>query len=456
MKIVYMQREILLLNYKIKYVFILLLCFSTLLAEEFYIQEPILNSQVYINIVGDEEKEPIIFVHGLGDEASTIWQESIEKLKNEYYIITFDLPGFGKSSKENVEYTPEKYAQVLDFLVSKFLNNREFYLVGHSMGGAISLKYATMYQDKIKKLFIIDSAGVLHKDAYGEFMLKAQINKIVDENNKSGLNSQISQFASNITSSITTILPKDLSGMVRDETIRKKILNTPNSIAALGLITENWFDIYKIKTPTMILWGENDNITPLRTGYILNYLLENSKLYIIKNSGHVPIIESKDEYFNYLNIFLTQDIVKEETTFKPMNNINRELNNNKGLLKNCSYKYLKIVNSNNLYLQNCNIEKLVVENSNIYIIDSQIGGNDTAITSYNSQINITSSIIKSDNGIRISASKLDLAGVKIESKNRAIISESENEIIFSLVTIKSGITSKIFHKKESMKHKQEY
>ncbi len=104
-------------------------------------------------------------------------KRTIHKLKDNYYVITFDLPGFGKSSKDNVEYTPERSAQVLDFLVSKFLDNRQFYLVGHSMGGAISLRSATLHQDKIKKLFVIDSAGILHKDSYGEFMIKIKLVK---------------------------------------------------------------------------------------------------------------------------------------------------------------------------------------------------------------------------------------------------------------------------------------
>ena len=220
-----MQKELLLLSYKIKYIFVIFFLFSKIFADEFYIQEPVLNSQVYINVDGNIENEPIVFVHGLGDEASTIWQETIHKLKDNYYVITFDLPGFGKSSKDNVEYTPEKYAQVLDFLVSKFLDNRQFYLVGHSMGGAISLKYATLHQDKIKKLFVIDSAGILHKDSYGEFMIKNQVSKMVDENSRSELNGQISQFATNITNSLATILPKDLSSVVRDERIRTKFLN---------------------------------------------------------------------------------------------------------------------------------------------------------------------------------------------------------------------------------------
>ncbi|MCT7909459.1 alpha/beta hydrolase [Arcobacter lacus] len=433
----------------------LLIFIHYLYAEEFFIDEPILDSNIYINIEGDEKKDAIVFVHGLGDEASTIWKNSIEKLKNDYYVITFDLPGFGKSSKANVEYTPEKYAEVLDFIVSKYLNEKKFYLVGHSMGGAISLKYAIKYPNKLKKLMVIDSAGILQKDAYGEFIVKTQINKIVDENKKSALNNQISQLASNITSSLTEILPKDLGEVVRDETIRKKVLSAPTSIAALGVVTEDWFDLYKIKTPTMILWGENDQVTPLRSAYVLNYLLGNSELNIIKNSGHVPIIYSEDEYFQYLDKFLIEDIVQTEKRYAQATQ-NRELKNNKGILRDCAYKYLKIVNSNNLYLYNCNIEYLNVENSNIYIVDSEIGNSKVAINSYNSTLNITSTVIKGEVGISTTASKLDLAGVKIDSTINAILSKGENEIIFSLVNIKSPITNKVFHKKVIMKNKEKY
>ena len=450
-----MQKELLLLSYKIKYIFVIFFLFSKIFADEFYIQEPVLNSQVYINVDGNIENEPIVFVHGLGDEASTIWQETIHKLKDNYYVITFDLPGFGKSSKDNVEYTPEKYAQVLDFLVSKFLDNRQFYLVGHSMGGAISLKYATLHQDKIKKLFVIDSAGILHKDSYGEFMIKNQVSKMVDENSRSELNGQISQFATNITNSLATILPKDLSSVVRDERIRTKFLNSPTSIAALGLMTEDWFELHNIKIPTMILWGENDGVTPLRSGYVLNFLLDNSKLFIIKNSGHVPILDSKEDYFGYLDYFLSNDIKKDEKIYK-QSSLNRELKNSKGELKNCSYKYLKITNSNNLHLNNCNIERLIIENSDVYIVDSNIGSSSNSIQAINSNINITSSTIKGDIAINLLNSKLDIAGSKIEANNSAIFSQGINDIIFSLTTIISPITKKVFHKKVTMNNKEKY
>ena len=189
--------------------------------------------------------------------------------------------------------------------------------------------------------------------------------------------------------------------------------------------------------------------------YVLNFLLDNSKLFIIKNSGHVPILDSKEDYFNYLDYFLSNDIKKDEKIYK-QSSLNRELKNSKGELKDCSYKYLKITNSNNLHLNNCNIERLIIENSDVYIVDSNIGSSSNSIQAINSNINITSSTIKGDIAINLLNSKLDIAGSKIEANNSAIFSQGINDIIFSLTTIVSPVTKKVFHKKLTMNNKEKY
>jgi hypothetical protein len=153
--------------------------------------------------------------------------------------------------------------------------------------------------------------------------------------------------------------------------------------------------------------------------------------------------------------FLSNDIKKDEKIYK-QSSLNRELKNSKGELKDCSYKYLKITNSNNLHLNNCNIERLIIENSDVYIVDSNIGSSSNSIQAINSNINITSSTIKGDIAINLLNSKLDIAGSKIEANNSAIFSQGINDIIFSLTTIVSPFTKKVFHKKVTMNNKEKY
>ena len=434
----------------------LILFISSLSADTFYIDEPILKSKMYMEIHGNKNNETIVFVHGLGDEASTIWKDSVDRLKENYQVIIFDLPGFGKSSKSSAEYTPEKYALVLDYIVSKYVN-KPFYLVGHSMGGAISIKYTTLFQNKVKKLFLIDSAGVLHRDAYGQFLIKMGVDKFVDAKESDFLNTKITNLVSKVSNGLSKMVPNDLHGIVRTEFLRQNIFQeNPTPIAAVGLVTEVLFEVSKIKVPTLILWGEDDDVAPLRTGYVLNKLIKNSQLEIIKNSGHVPILDSREIYLSYLDKFLNEEIQKKEKPKKEFVNKDEEIIQENGKKIDCNFKSLKIIDSKNIQLHNCNLEKLIVENSTVWLVDSNINSDDIAINTINSSLNITSSDIKGRVAIESNNSKLDLAATNLVSSEISILSRRINQVIFSLTTLRGPITNKVFHKKVTMQDNNKF
>lgn len=430
-----------------KLLIIFVFVFSTVNANTTFINEPILNSMMYVETHGDKNKEVVVFVHGLGDEASTIWEKSIEKLKNDYFVITFDLPGFGKSSKESAEYTPSKYALVIDYIVSKY-TNKPFYLIGHSMGGAISLKYSQLYESKVKKLFLIDVAGILHENAYSQFLIKTGIDKFFNLEDTNVIDSKVSDFFSNISNGLNKLMPSNLYTVVRTDYLRDNLFQSnPTAIAAVGLITEIYFNLDKLNIPTLILWGEKDDVAPLRTGYVLNKLIKNSTLKIIKNSGHVPIIDSSSIYLDYLEQFLGNKVVPEVKEINKKYSNNLEIINQNNLSLTCKGKSIKIVNSKNIQLKDCNLENIYIENSTVWILNSNIESNNVAMKVNNSKVYVTASIIKGRIGINSFSSKLDLAAVDIYSTEASIFSHQTNQIVFSLTTLRGPITNKIFHKK---------
>lgn len=430
-----------------KLLFFLLFFAVIVSANTTYISEPILNSTVHVQTYGDENKEVVVLVHGLGDEASTIWDSSIAKLKDEYFVISLDLPGFGKSSKQSAEYTPTKYALVLDYIVSNY-TNKPFYLIGHSMGGAISLKYTQFYESKVKKLFLIDVAGVLNKDAYSQFLIKTGVDRFFKIEEKNIINEKISNIFSSITNGINKLMPSNLHEVVRTDYLRNNLFQSnPTAIAAIGLITEDFYNLEKINTPTLILWGEKDEVTPLRTGYVLNKLLKNSTLEIIKDSGHVPIIDSSSIYLDYLDKFLNNKI--ENKAIKLTNIISEEIEitNQNSLRLECNAKLIRIINSKNIELKNCNLENINIINSSVSIINSTINSQETAVNINNSRVQITATDIKGEIAIDSFKSRLDLAAVNIDSTETSILSRGKNEIIFSLTRLKDPTSNKIMHKK---------
>jgi pimeloyl-ACP methyl ester carboxylesterase len=430
-----------------KLLIIFLFIFSIVNADTTFINEPILNSKVYVETHGSKNKEVVVFVHGLGDEASTIWKNSVDKLKNDYFVITFDLPGLGNSSKQSAEYTPTKYAQVIDYIVSKY-TDKPFYLVGHSMGGAISLKYTQLYESKVKKLFLIDVAGILYKDAYSQFLIKTEIDKFFKIEETNVINKKVSDFFSN---GLNKLMPTNLYDVVRTDYLRNNMFHSnTKAIAAVGLITETFFYLERLNVPTIILWGEKDEVAPLRTAYVLNKLIKNSTLKIIKNSGHVPIIDSSDIYLDYLDKFLKNEIEVKSVKFNEISLNNLEISNQNNLILNCNSKSIRIINSRNIQLKNCNLEDLYVENSSVWVLNSKIESQDTALKVANSKLYVTATDIKGKIAVDTFNSELDFAAVNIYSFEISILSETTNKIIFSLTTLRGPITNKILHKKITM------
>lgn len=110
--------------------------------------------KINYNIKGDGE--PLVFLHGLGNNAQS-FNKQLEELSNTFTVIIWDAPGYGKSSdpKELLKDFSE-FSKVLNGLIEK-LNYESVYLLGHSMGAAIAVDFAYTYPSKVKKLILADA-----------------------------------------------------------------------------------------------------------------------------------------------------------------------------------------------------------------------------------------------------------------------------------------------------------
>ena len=437
---------------KINRLFIsIILVFTYINAKTFYVDEPVLNTKVFVQTYGDKNKEVIVLVHGLGHEASSIWENTIERFKNDYYVITFDLPGFGKSSRVNRELTPTNYALFINYISNLYVK-KPFYLIGHSMGGAISLKYTSMFPKDVKKLLLIDAAGILHRDTYSNFLITAGIDNFFKIKSIEPLN-KISSIFSQITTGIQDYIPSDLSLVIKTEYIRQMLFkNNTTAIAAIGLVMEDYSNVvYSINTPTEILWGENDDIAPVRTGYALNKILKDSKINVIPNSGHIPIIDSKDIYLKYVDNFLKNKNIKRAQKDSSFNTKYLLVKNQNNVVINGKYKSLKIIDSNNIKIDSSNIEELIIINSDVKILNSTIKSKNIAIDVKNSNLEVTACDIDGFYAIQSENTRLDLAGSTLNSIENSIKNKNINNkdiLILSLTTINSKFyKNRVFHEK---------
>ena len=221
--------------------------------------------------------EIILILHGWGGSSDS-WIKVQEVLSGKNYgVIVPDLPGFGKSQQPTVPWKRDDYLiWLLNFLESQKLTS--FILISHSFGGSLSIKLATKYPEKIKKLILCSPAGIKQKPGPKAKIIYAAA-KIGDFLLSSKHLSKIRNYA------------KDgLYFLLRRKDYVKA--RGPMRQTFINVLNEDLTDeISKIKTDTLIVWGSKDEAISLKNAFVFKDNIAGSKLEILKNVGHSPQLE---------------------------------------------------------------------------------------------------------------------------------------------------------------------
>jgi pimeloyl-ACP methyl ester carboxylesterase len=237
---------------------------------------------------------PLVLIHGTGSSLHT-FEEWVKILRGSHRIVRMDIPAFGLTGPDpQHDYSMEKYVSfVNNFLAAKGI--KRCILVGNSLGGQIAWQFALAHPQKLAKLILIDAAG---------YAVTSQ---------KSVLAFQVARMPV-IKNCMTFITPYPLArksvesvyadkSKITDALVDRYFeltLRTGNRQAFVDRLnmlydTTNIPKIKTIKTPTLVLWGEQDLLIPMENGQRFHDDLPNDTLVILKNMGHVPMEENPAE-----------------------------------------------------------------------------------------------------------------------------------------------------------------
>ena len=255
-------------------------------------EEKILINKLETNYKTAGSGPAVLILHGWGGSSDS-WLKVQENLsKNGYKVIVPDLPGFGKSKPPLEVWSVSDYAKwVLIFCGA--LNLDKFFLVSHSFGGRIAIKFTVTYPGKIKSLILCDSAGIKPRlDLKGMIIFQfARIGNAIFSPKP------LARFKDMVRSFFYVFLRnKDYSrakGIMRE--IIKKVLEE-------DLLPE----LTKIDISTLIIWGEKDKLVPLKNAYVIKEMIKGSKLEILPKIGHSPHLEVPEKLSEIILNFLKQ------------------------------------------------------------------------------------------------------------------------------------------------------
>jgi 3-oxoadipate enol-lactonase len=242
---------------------------------------------------------PFLLIHGHPFD-HTMWRPQVEAFSKVYQVVTPDLRGYGKSElRKNLVTKFEDYATDMLALMDE-LKIDTFHLAGLSMGGQIIMEIFRQAPERVKTLIFADTfAGLDTPDVkQGRYDAAARLEK---EGMEPYANEVIYKM---IRPEHVRSMP-DVAGFVVDMMKASSPKGAATALRARAERIDYLTEVLpEINIPTLVIVGRDDEFTPVAKAEELKENLQNCKLVIIEDAGHMPNLEHPDEFNKTVLVFL--------------------------------------------------------------------------------------------------------------------------------------------------------
>ncbi|MDQ3850287.1 MAG: alpha/beta hydrolase [Actinomycetota bacterium] len=261
-----------------------------------------------VNVVDVGSGPAVVLVHGLGANWQC-WLENICALARSRRVIAFDLPGFGNSEMPAARLSIKGYGRCIDEIMTR-LGIDSAVLIGNSLGGFIAAETAIAFPARVERMILIGPAALWNERrrarplATGEKILRGYV----------------------------AWLAAQWEGVHRRPRLRKLVLRQAGVRYPLALPPELTWELmcgtgkpgfsdalqellhYKIRErmpeiacPTLVVWGRNDPLVPVRQAAQYDELISDSRGVVYEDTGHLPMLERPARFNAEMLAFLDED-----------------------------------------------------------------------------------------------------------------------------------------------------
>lgn len=239
----------------------------------------------YYEVTPPAPAETLVLVHGLGTSAST-WIHVLPALGQRFRVLALDLPGFGFSERKNA--TSFRYLEEFVDTLSRFIDRTvsgHFILLGHSLGGWITMRYAVEHRERVQQLILINTAGVYYEGTEKQrelFDLKSlrDTRRLLDH--------------------IWLRYPwylRPFNPWVFEDLVSRKVPEFVQAIREDDFMNSS---LKRLTMPVNVIWGTNDRLISEETLSILQKSVPGLHVQRINHCGHVPQLERPVELLQAL------------------------------------------------------------------------------------------------------------------------------------------------------------
>jgi pimeloyl-ACP methyl ester carboxylesterase len=250
--------------------------------------------RIHYDVRGPVDGTPVVLIHGLGGHSED-WTNLAPYLDRAgYRVYTPDLLGFGQSEEPtSASYSISDQARLVNhFFDAVGLHQAD--LAGWSMGGWIAQKVAVDHPGRVRRLILMDSAGLTMRPDWDTRLFTPTTPAELDK-----LDAMLMPH------------PPAVPGFVAQDILRLSadyawvVKRALASMMTAQDVTDA--DLPRLKMPVLILWGELDRITPLSEGWAMHSLIPQSRLAVARGCGHLAPQDCSREFGPEMVKFLQRD-----------------------------------------------------------------------------------------------------------------------------------------------------
>lgn len=257
---------------------------------------------VSLNVIDVGHGPAIVMLHGAGPGA-TSWSnfhQNVAALSPHFRLLLVDQPGFGDSDKPTFDEERTMFSTTSTALLGLLdtLGIEKASLIGNSMGGANSIRFALDHPDRVSRLMLMGPAGAAvstltaqpseglrildrfyKKDAPDRALFEAFLRVMVYD--ESHITEELLEQRWQVAST-----PATFEGQQR---VQQSLLRLPTK-------DQLWRDLHRVKHPILMTWGRDDRVLPLESAFFALRRFPNARLHVFPRCGHWAQLECRDEF----------------------------------------------------------------------------------------------------------------------------------------------------------------
>ena len=246
---------------------------------------------------GPADAPTLLMIHGFGANRDN-WLRFARHFKD-YRVIALDLPGFGESSKPDIDYDVASQTERVHAF-AKTLGLTRLHLIGNSMGGHIAALYAARHPEQALSVALLDNAGVTSPR-------KSEMFAMIERGEPNPL---VVRRAEDFDALMRFVFvnPPPLPESLKRHFAEQSMANQAIYDQIFSQLRERYVplepELPKIQVPTLLLWGEQDRVLDVSSIEVMKPLLKQPSVVIMPDCGHAPMIERPEDTARHYQAFL--------------------------------------------------------------------------------------------------------------------------------------------------------